>query len=62
MAQIIAQSNLPKAQPEMGIVNNLLPNHPQIQAPPPQHGQAQQPQQSSNVAIIMNLDEKVSLP
>ena len=44
MAQIIAQSNLPKAQPEMKIVNNLLHNHPQIQAPPPQRGQAQQPQ------------------
>ena len=62
MAQIIAQSNLPKAQPEMGIVNNLLLNHPQIQVPPPQQGQAQQPQQPPNVAIIVNLDEKVPLP
>ena len=41
MAQIIVQFNLPKAQPKMGIVNNLLPNHPQIQALPPQQGQAQ---------------------
>ena len=62
MAQIIAQSNLPKAQPEMGIVNNPLPNHPQIQAPLPQQGQAQQPQQPPNVAIIVNSDEKVLLP
>ena len=62
MAQIIAQSNLPKAQPEMGTMNNPLTNHLQIQAPLPQQGQAQQPQQSLNVAIIMNLDEKVLLP
>ena len=33
MAQFIAQSNLSKAQPEMGIMNNSLPNNPQIQAP-----------------------------
>ena len=45
----------------MGIVNNPLPIHPQIQAPPPQQGQAQQPQQPPNVAIIVNHDEKVSL-
>ena len=62
MAQIIAQYNLTKAQPEIEIVNNPLPNHPQIQASPPQQGQAQQPQQSPNVAIIMNFDEMVPLP
>ena len=46
----------------MGIVNNQLPNHPQIQAPLPQQGQAQQPQQPPNMAIIVNPDEKVPLP
>ena len=62
MAQIIAQSSLPKAQPEMEIVNNPLPNHPQNQAPVPQPGQNQNPQQPPNVAIILNPDEKVPLP
>ena len=62
MARIIAQSSLPKAQPKMRIVNNLLSNHPQIQAPPPQQGQVQPPQQPPNVAIILNPDEKVPLP
>ena len=62
MAQIIAQSNMPKAQPEMEIVNNPLLNHLQIQAPPPQQGQVQPPQQPPNVAIILNPNEKVSLP
>ena len=60
MAQIITQFNMAKAQPEMGIVNNPLPNHPQIQALLPQQGQAQ-PQQPFNVAIIVNLDEKILL-
>ena len=46
----------------MIIINNPLSNHPRIQAPPPQLGQAQQPQQPPNVAIIVNLDEKVPLP
>ena len=62
MTQIIAQSSLLKAQPKMGIINNLLPNHPQNQAPPPQQGQVQPPQQPPNVAIILNLNEKVPLP
>ena len=62
LAQIIAQSSLPKAQPEMGIVNNPLPNHPQNQAPVPQPGQYQNPQQPPNVAIILNPDEQVPLP
>ena len=61
LAQIIAQSNLPKAHPEMGIVNNPLPNHPN-QAPVPQPGQNQNPQQPPNVAIILNPDEQVPLP
>ena len=62
MTQIIVQFNMPKAQPEMEIVNNPLPNHPQIQAPLPQQGQTQQPNQPPNVAIIVNPDEKVPLP
>ena len=62
MAQIIAQSSLLKAQPEMGIVNNPLPNHPQNQAHVPQPGQNQNPQQPPNVAIILNPDEQVPLP
>ena len=62
MAQIITQSSLPKAQLEMGIVNNPLPNHPQNQAPQPQQGQNQPQQQPPNVAIILNPDEKIPLP
>ena len=46
MAQIIAQSSLPKAQLEMEIVNNPLPNHPQNQAPIPQQDQNQNPPQA----------------
>ena len=45
----------------MEIVNNPLPNHPQNQAPVPQQGQNQNPQQPLNVAIILNPDEKVPL-
>ena len=44
LTQIITQSSLLKAQPKMEIVNNLLPNHPQNQAPVPQLGQNQNPQ------------------
>ena len=62
MAQIIAQSSHPKAQPKMGIVNNPLLNHPQNQAPQLQQGQNQPPQQPPNVAIILNSDEKIPLP
>ena len=45
LTQIIAQSSLPKAQPEMGIVNNPLLNHPQNQdqTPLPQQGQIKPP-------------------
>ena len=46
----------------MEIVNNPLPNHLQNQAPVPQPGQNQNPQQPPNVAIILNPDEQVPLP
>ena len=62
LAQIIAQSSLSKAQLEMGIINNPLLNHPQNQAPQPQQGQIQPPQQPPNVAIILNPNEKAPLP
>ena len=45
----------------MEIVNIPLPNHPQIQAPPPQQGQAPQ-QEPPNVVIIVNPDKKILLP